>query len=143
MREICVLALLSLVQSASALPPKRLAADELPKGSVILEGKAPGYLLVKVKDGKVVGFEAATEKTGNVTVSFEKIKAGTMVTFKSRVAAAVKFDLYLSNDRQQFTYTSSCPLGANLSLFENWPYPVPFLAITSAGPAPATGGSCE
>ena len=76
MREICVLALLSLVQSASALPPKRLAADELPKGSVILEGKAPGYLLVKVKDGKVVGFEAATEKTGNVTVSFEKIKAG-------------------------------------------------------------------
>lgn len=124
---------------ASAPPP--LQSERLPAGTVKADGKSPLYLLVKVKDGKVTGYESATQKTANVTATFSASN-GTTITFTSTLDTALKFELYISADGRRFVYTSSCPLMARKSLYENWPHPVPWLAITGVAVSDGSG-SCR
>ena len=52
-----------------------------------------------------------------------------MLTVKSDLPVAIKFDLYLSQDGERFTYTSSCALTPGISSFEMWQQPVREFAI--------------
>ncbi len=135
---------LTLAASAAlALPPERVTATELPKGAITLDG-APVFLNVKITDKKVVSFAPATEKTANLIVRFEQHdEEATLIAFESKLKHDLKLDLYLSKDRQRFVYTSSCPLAAGKSLFENWPYSVPFVVISAIRVSPPNAHTCE
>ncbi len=53
-----------------------------------------------------------------------------MVKFqKSDRLPALEVDLYFSPDREEWHYTSSCPI--NVSVQEMWPHPVPYLAVAN------------
>mgnify|MGYP001214819964 CR=1 FL=1 len=129
--------------AAFALPPQRLTATELPKGAITLDGK-PVFLVVKVTDKKVVSFAPATEKTANLIVRFaQHDEEATLIVFESKLSLDIKLDLYLSKDRERFVYTSSCPVAAKKSLFENWPYFVPFVVVSAIRVSPAGAHTCE
>lgn len=136
--------LVTLAASAAlALPPERVSSVELPKGAITLDGSRV-FLNVKVVNKKVVSFAPAPEKSANLIVRFEQHdQKATLIVFESKLEHDLKFDLYLSKDREQFVYTSSCPLAAGKSLFENWPYFAPYVVISAIRVSPPTAHTCD
>lgn len=130
MSRLPALLLLCLLAASPALagpPTGELAVDALPAGSVRTDGNTPLYVLVRIEDGRVVGFEASTAELANLVITFDsRPEDSAMVTVESKGPDTFKLDLYISPDEKTYHYTSSCPVGMT---FETWPHPVPWLAI--------------
>jgi hypothetical protein len=61
----------------------------------------------------------------------------------STLTEAVKFDLYVSLDGEQFTYTSSCGVTPGVSSFEMWEKPVTHFAIGNPRVLPKGRMACD
>lgn len=123
--------LLALAPAAFAQGGKgqrELARAQLPAGFAIGSGSPVLALQVEVADGKVVAASPA-QGGGNLRATRSGSEAEPMLTVKSDLPVAIKFDLYLSQDGERFTYTSSCALTPGISSFEMWRQPVREFAI--------------
>ncbi len=129
-----VIALALLVAMAPAVfaqggkDRRETARAQLPAGFAIGSGSPVLALQVEVADGKVVAASPA-QGGGNLRATRSGSEAEPMLTVKSDLPVAIKFDLYLSQDGERFTYTSSCALTPGISSFEMWQQPVREFAI--------------
>ena len=106
---------------------RELARAQLPAGFAIGSGSPVLALQVEIADGKVVSSSPAG--SGNLRATRSGSDGEPMLTVKSDLPVAIKFDLYLSRDGERFTYTSSCALMPGISSFEMWQQPVSEFAI--------------
>jgi len=133
LRSMLVLALASLPATPGAFAqdgkgPRELTRAQLPAGFAVGSGRPVLALRVEVADGKVVSSSPATNDA-NLRATRSGSAAEPMLTVKSDLPVAIKFDLYLSQDGERFTYTSSCALTPGISSFEMWRQPVREFAI--------------
>lgn len=106
---------------------RELARAQVPAGFAIGSGSPVLALQVEVADGKVVSSSPAGN--GNLRATRSGSEGEPMLTVKSDLPVAIKFDLYLSRDGERFTYASSCALTPGISSFEMWQQPVSEFAI--------------
>ena len=122
----------------------------MPSGAACHLGSADLSLRVTLDEvtGAPVGFEPGSAGTTDLVVGFVAGDTAstrtTTVRLTSRSQRTIKVDLWLSQNGQQYTYTSSCPIAAGRRSFETWPGDVPWVYVSNprflAPDAPAT---CE
>ena len=108
---------------------REAARAELASGFAIGSGSPVLALQVEVADGRVVSTAPAQGGGGTLRATRSGSEAEPMLTVKSDLPVAIKFDLYLSQDGERFTYTSSCALTPGISSFEMWQQPIREFAI--------------
>ena len=126
------------VAAAASVPPRgELSTDELPVGTLRTDGNTPLYIKVRVEEGRVAGFEPATEADATLVLTFTSREAdSTMVDVANKGPVTLKLDLYISPDGRTWYYTSSCTVGRS---FETWGHPVPYLAVAAVRAGEADG----
>lgn len=129
--------------SAAKPAPKTLARSELPAGFAIGDASPSLALQVEVVDGKVVASAPAGDAPGNLRAARSGDATQTTLMVSSTLAEAVKFDLYVSTDGEQFTYTSSCGVTPGISSFEMWEKPVTHFAIGNPRVLPNGRMACD
>lgn len=134
---------LSALASAAKPAPKTLARGELPAGFAIGDASPSLALQVEVVDGKVVASAPAGDAPGNLRAARSGDATQTTLMVSSTLAEAVKFDLYVSTDGEQFTYTSSCGVTPGISSFEMWEKPVTHFAIGNPRVLPKGRMACD
>jgi len=134
---------LSALASAAKPAPKTLARGELPAGFAIGDASPSLALQVEVVDGKVVASAPAGDAPGNLRAARSGDATQTTLMISSTLAEAVKFDLYVSTDGEQFTYTSSCGVTPGISSFEMWEKPVTHFAIGNPRVLPKGRMACD
>ena len=134
---------LPALASAAKPAPKTLARGELPAGFAIGDASPSLALQVEVVDGKVVASAPAGDAPGNLRAARSGDATQTTLMVSSTLAEAVKFDLYVSTDGEQFTYTSSCALTPGISSFEMWQQPVREFAIGNPRVVDGNRISCD
>jgi hypothetical protein len=97
----------------------------------VTDGAAPLHLRVVDAVGVPLLLPVgAAEATLSVTF-VERKDDQTLVTLASGAPRTLKVDLYISPDGERWSYTSSCPIRPKLSVYENWPYAIPFMALAN------------
>lgn len=134
---------LPAIASAAKPAPKTLARGELPAGFAIGDASPSLALQVEVVDGKVVASAPAGDAPGNLRATRSGDATQTTLMVSSTLAEAVKFDLYVSTDGEQFTYTSSCGVTPGISSFEMWEKPVTHFAIGNPRVLPKGRMACD
>lgn len=134
---------LPALASAAKPAPKTLARGELPAGFAIGDASPSLALQVEVVDGKVVASAPAGDAPGNLRATRSGDATQTTLMVSSTLAEAVKFDLYVSTDGEQFTYTSSCGVTPGISSFEMWEKPVTHFAIGNPRVLPKGPMACD
>lgn len=134
---------LPALASAAKPAPKTLARGELPAGFAIGDASPSLALQVEVVDGKVVASAPAGDAPGNLRAARSGDATQTTLMVSSTLAEAVKFDLYVSTDGEQFTYTSSCGMTPGISSFEMWEKPVTHFAIGNPRVLPKGRMACD
>ena len=134
---------LPALASAAKPAPKTLARGELPAGFAIGDASPSLALQVEVVDGKVVASAPAGDAPGNLRATRSGDATQTTLMVSSTLAEAVKFDLYVSTDGEQFTYTSSCGVTPGISSFEMWEKPVTHFAIGNPRVLPKGRMACD
>ena len=134
---------LPALASAAKPAPKTLARGELPAGFAIGDASPSLALQVEVVDGKVVAFAPAGDAPGNLRAARSGDATQTTLMVSSTLTEAVKFDLYVSLDGEQFTYTSSCGVTPGISSFEMWEKPVTHFAIGNPRVLPKGRMACD
>lgn len=134
---------LPALASAAKPAPKTLARGELPAGFAIGDASPSLALQVEVVDGKVVASAPAGDAPGNLRATRSGDATQTTLMVSSTLAEAVKFDLYVSTDGEQFTYTSSCGVTPGISSFEIWEKPVTHFAIGNPRVLPKGRVACD
>ncbi|MCR6626460.1 MAG: hypothetical protein NVV67_09390 [Pseudoxanthomonas sp.] len=134
---------LPALASAAKPAPKTLARGELPAGFAIGDASPSLALQVEVVDGKVVASAPAGDAPGNLRAARSGDATQTTLMVSSTLAEAVKFDLYVSTDGEQFTYTSSCGVTPGISSFEMWEKPVTHFAIGNPRVLPKGRMACD
>ena len=134
---------LPALASAAKPAPKTLARGELPAGFAIGDASPSLALQVEVVDGKVVASAPAGDAPGNLRAARSGDATQTTLMISSTLAEAVKFDLYVSTDGEQFTYTSSCGVTPGISSFEMWEKPVTHFAMGNPRVLPKGGMACD
>ena len=124
--SLCMTGSLAFAQGGKG--QRQLSRAQLPAGFAIGSGSPVLALQVEVADGRVASASPATGG-GNLRATRSGSEAEPMLTVKSDLPVAIKFDLYLSQDGERFTYTSSCALTPGISSFEMWQQPVREFAI--------------
>lgn len=134
---------LPALASAAKPAPKTLARGELPAGFAIGDASPSLALQVEVVDGKVVASAPAGDAPGNLRAARSGDATQTTLMVSSTLAEAVKFDLYVSTDGEQFTYTSSCGVTPGISSFEMWEKPVTHFAMGNPRVLPKGRMACD
>ncbi|WP_296279619.1 hypothetical protein [Pseudoxanthomonas sp.] len=141
-----------LILAACALPtvalaaepaPKTLARGELPAGFAIGTASPSLALQVEIAGGKVIASAPAGDGPGNLRATRSGDAMQTTLMVSSTLAEAVKFDLYVSRDGEQFTYASSCGVTPGISSFEMWEKPVTHFAMGNPRVLPKGGMACD
>lgn len=134
---------LPALASAAKPAPKTLARGELPAGFAIGDASPSLALQVEVVDGKVVASAPAGDAPGNLRAARNGDATQTTLMVSSTLAEAIKFDLYVSTDGEQFTYTSSCGVTPGISSFEMWEKPVTHFAMGNPRVLPKGRMACD
>ena len=108
---------------------REVARVDLPAGFAVGGARPVLALQVEVVDGRVSAAAPAADGQGNLRATRSGSDAEPMLTVRSDLAVAIKFDLYLSQDGERFVYNSSCALTPGISSFEMWRQPVREFAI--------------
>jgi hypothetical protein len=108
----------------------------MPSGASCHLGGADLSLRVSVDEvsGTPVGFEPGSAGGADLTVGFAPETAATQTTtvrLTNRSSRPLKVDLWLSQNGEQFTYTSSCPIPAGHQSLETWPGEVPWVYVSN------------
>lgn len=140
---VMALCAMPALASAAKPAPKTLARGELPAGFAIGDASPSLALQVEVVDGKVVASAPAGDAPGNLRAARSGDATQTTLMVSSTLAEAVKFDLYVSTDGEQFTYTSSCGVTPGVSSFEMWEKPVTHFAIGNPRVLPKGRMACD
>ncbi|KAF1726147.1 hypothetical protein [Pseudoxanthomonas japonensis] len=140
---VMALCAMPVIASAAKPAPKTLARGELPAGFAIGDASPSLALQVEVVDGKVVASAPAGDAPGNLRAARSGDATQTTLMVSSTLAEAVKFDLYVSTDGEQFTYTSSCGVTPGISSFEMWEKPVTHFAIGNPRVLPKGRMACD
>lgn len=115
--------------------PEVIDASNLPKPHFRTDGSKVLYLMVTISNGSVTDVAEADAASANLVVTFKhRDKSRTMVEIASKLEVPLKWDLHISPDDQRYIYTSSCPrppVEHEFASFEEWPHPVPWLAISN------------
>ena len=120
-----------------------LDKSALPAGFVVGSGDPALALDVVVADGRVVSSAAASPEQANVTARSGTADGQTTLTIAHRLAANLKFDLYLSADGERFEYTSSCVVTPGVASFELWQQPVKAFALGNPRVLPGRDLRCD
>lgn len=120
-------------QGRASSNPATAAAD-LPVPHWLITGEESVRLTVSRSDAGDLSFEEADESSANVVFRLvERTPAKTILAIESRAEFPLKFDLFISPDRERYFYTSSCPTGVNLddgfSNYEIWPQAIAAIAV--------------
>jgi hypothetical protein len=131
------------VASAGKAAPKTLARGELPTGFAVGTASPSLALQVEIVDGKVTASAPAGGEPGNLRAARSGDAAQTTLMVSSTLSVAIKFDLYVSMDGEQFTYASSCGVTPGISSFEMWEQPVKHFALGNPRVLPAGRMACD
>jgi hypothetical protein len=109
-----------------------VTVDSLRPTAYFTDGEESMHLGLLVEGGKVVGYRRVDEAEADVSLSVIKRDDGrTMVDLASHSDMVLKLDLHISPDNLRYMYTSSCPIIANGSAFEMWPYEIAWFAVSN------------
>jgi hypothetical protein len=108
------------------------------------DSKAPLYMKLVMKGGKVSSVQVTTADHADIVATFVKQEdTGVIVHIENRLMMPVKLDAYISGDGSTYFYTSTCPLAAHFSSFERWADQVRWIAFREARSiAPGEEGLC-
>lgn len=114
------------------------------KGAIVIYPGERLMIAFEIENGKIVSAvpKPVGEQLSNaVEVSFEAFEGGMMLTLENRLPGEIKYDTRMKVPDDRLVYTSTCPVRAGLSAFENWSHPIKFLALSNF--RYSTGGGCE
>lgn len=80
--------------------------------------------------------ENASNPDRTITIEFYQDKKlgdgyGMMLIVNNPFDRYLRYEAFIENvEKQEFEYTSSCPVGPGLTSYEIWPYPIIHLALT-------------
>lgn len=140
---VIALCAMPVIASAAKPAPKTLARGELPAGFVVGTASPSLALQVEVVEGKVVASAPAADGPGNLRAARSGDDRQTTLMVSSALAEAVKFDLYVSLDGENFTYASSCGVTPGVSSFEMWEQPVTLFALGNPRVLPKGRMACD
>jgi hypothetical protein len=117
-------------------PARTIRVGHMPSGASCHIGSADLSLRVSVDEvsGAPVGFEPGSAAGADLTVGFSPDTSSTRTTtvrLTNRSSRALKVDLWLSQNGERFTYTSSCPIPAGHQSLETWPGEVPWVYVSN------------
>jgi len=140
-----LMAICAMPSVACAAKPaqKTLARGDLPAGFAIGTASPSLALQVDVVDGNVTASAPAGDGPGNLRAARSGDATQTTLMVSSTLAVAIKFDLYVSMDGEQFTYASSCGVTPGISSFEMWEKPVTHFALGNPRVLPKGGMACD
>lgn len=90
------------------------------------------FVEIIVENGKVVQLLPVAEiKNPEITATFNftKLDKGMMLSVKNPFSKSLKYNIDMIDLKGKSFQTSSCPVRAGISVFENWPHPIPKLEI--------------
>jgi hypothetical protein len=114
------------------------------KGAIVIFPGEQLVIALEIENGKIVNAQpnpASGSLSNAVEVSFKQIDSGMMLTVANNLSKTVKYDATMKAPDGRMVHTSSCPVDAGLSNFENWPHPIKFLELSDF--RFQDGGSCE
>jgi hypothetical protein len=114
------------------------------KGAIVIHPGEQFVIAFEIENGKIVSAvpgPASGQPTNTMDVSFKEIDSGMMLTLQSHLPMDVKYDAMMKAPDNRLVYTSSCPVRANLGVYEGWPHTVKFLELSNF--RFQDGGSCE
>lgn len=141
---LVVMPLPSALAAGRKPAPAPLARSALPAGFVVGNGVPSLSLKIDVAGNTVVSSSpVAGSEPGNLRATRSGDDAQTMLTVSSDLPVAIKFDLYVSTDGEQFTYASTCGVTPGISSFEMWKMPVHSFALGNPRVLPAGRMVCD
>lgn len=120
-----------------------LAKAQLPAGFAVGSADPALGLAVEVVDGRVAATGPVPAEGANVTARSRTADGQTTLTITHRLAANLKFDLYLSADGERFEYTSSCVVTPGVASFELWEQPIRAFALGNPRAVPDGDLRCD
>jgi hypothetical protein len=113
-------------------------------GAVIIYPGEHFAIAFKIENGKIVGAEPRPvdgELTNALELNFTQEGNGMFLTMGSHLAETVKVDATMKAPDDRLVYTSTCPIEAGMTNFENWAHTIKFLELSNF--RFAKPGSCE
>lgn len=130
MFALATLAMVTVACGPPARPPTRvITVGHLPPGAAMnIDAGSINLKLSYDAAGQPNGFEQGTADATDLVIAFVNTST---VSISNRSQHPLKLDLWLSKSGKQFVYTSSCPISARGSSFENWPAPVSWIYVSN------------
>ncbi len=103
------------------------------KGAIVIHPGEQFVIAFEIENGRIVSAvpgPASGQPTNTMDVSFKEIDSGMMLTLQSHLPMDVKYDAMMKAPDNRLVYTSSCPVRANLGVYEGWPHTVKFLELS-------------
>jgi hypothetical protein len=95
-------------------------------------------LSVTIEDGEIKSLNydpEADDATGAISVRFSQNDDepyGMMLVVKNSLERYLRYKAFIAMPNQDgFVYTSSCPVGPDMSAFESWPHPISHILLTN------------
>jgi hypothetical protein len=104
------------------------------KGAIVIYPGESFAIVFEIEDGKLVNAQpvpAGGSRSDVVEVSFKQIDSDMMLTVANNLSKLVKYDATMKAPDDRMVHTSSCPVDAGLSNFEQWPHPIRFLELSN------------
>jgi hypothetical protein len=104
------------------------------KGAIVIYPGESFVIVFEIENGKIVSAlpnAAGGQPANTIDVSFKEIDNGMMLTLQSHLSMDVKYDAMMKAPDNRLVYTSSCPVRANLGVYEGWPHGIKFLELSN------------
>jgi hypothetical protein len=117
-------------------PVRSIRPGHMPPGAAQHAGKPDLTLRVTLDEvsGAATGFESGSAESTDLVVGFVADVTPTVTTtlrLTNRSKRPLKVDLWVSQDGQQYAYTSSCPIPAGQASYETWEGAVPWVYVSN------------
>jgi hypothetical protein len=113
-------------------PQKSKKVENIPGQYIEITPEQKLFVEIIVENGKVVQLLPVTEiKKSDITATFNftKLDKGMMLSVNNPFPKSMKYNIDMIDSKGNAFQTSSCPVGAGISVFESWPHPITKLEI--------------
>lgn len=131
--KILILLFATFLCACSQTPVKDNSSLSHDSGRFSVTPASDLFLNVSLKNGS---FEFASVTQGpenaNLTFSMSELSSGgIMMSVRSQLKKAIKYDLHMVDDMGRHHYTSSCPLMPGSGAFESWGHSIPEIIVSN------------
>ena len=119
--------LLSSCATTSIPPTNNIGSISVASGQTV-------YVEVTIENGvisEVIQVMELSNTDSTMTFNFMKTDIGMMLSVKNPTSKNIKYHINMIDYKGKLHKTSSCPVPAGLSVYENWSHPIPEIIITN------------